>query len=127
METFIIIISFLFVFWIITAFTFYNKDKKMPVEKPILHVFGQFIPHDDVIIKGNKEGLILLRDIINKIIYGVVEDEAEFMAMDGEFYDLTIKTINEKDKELLPYEADWFEKSFNKRKYGDEDEEISIK
>lgn len=63
----------------------------------LLHVYGQQVEHDDVVIVGNNEGLVALRNAIDDVLKNQDEDitNASHFANDGEGYD-TIIVRNDK-------------------------------
>lgn len=67
----------------------------------LLHVYGQFTPHDEVVIAGDLKGLTALRDSINSIIENknVLDKDIkkiDVTTSDGEGYELLI-ALNQND------------------------------
>lgn len=56
----------------------------------LIHIHGQQFPHDDVLIVGNREGLLRLRNAIDMAINGTMND-VEVMTQDGECYYLYVR------------------------------------
>lgn len=61
----------------------------------ILHVYGQVMPHDDVIIVGDRKGLAHLRAAIERALETDVEGSTEVMPNDGEHYDAKVRCLDE--------------------------------
>ena len=76
------------------------------MEEKILHVYGQYAYHTDLIIIGNEEGLGALKMVIElALAHG--QGNGEVSCNDGEGYTVIVVKV-ESDKELpVPYIAEW--------------------
>jgi len=66
------------------------------VSKPyddFLHVYGQYMWHDDAVIRGTKTALLALREAIDSAI-ATGTGETEVFATDGEGYLVVIQCVN---------------------------------
>lgn len=84
------------------------KMKQVSKYTKVLHVFSQYSWHDDLMIVGDKEGLIALREAIDKAIKGkwgqsraTVNDGEEFGIMVGQLHSTEV------DDFQTPYVADY--------------------
>lgn len=60
---------------------------------PWMHVYPQYFPHSEAMIRGNREALEALRDALNDAI-NTGEAEASVFASDGEGYGVKIYRTN---------------------------------
>jgi hypothetical protein len=80
---------------------------------PILQIYGQVEQHHEAFIVGNKEGLIMLREAIDKALNEQVSFATEYV-VDGEGYDIIVINRNEHWQDepwqslRLPYTADYY-------------------
>lgn len=58
-----------------------------------LHVYSQYMWHDDAVIRGTKTALVALREALDAAIANG-EGNAEFFATDGEGYRVVICRVN---------------------------------
>lgn len=58
-----------------------------------LHVYSQYMWHDDAVIRGTKTALLALRDAIDAAIEGT-EGRAEVYATDGEGYHVVVSRVS---------------------------------
>lgn len=63
-------------------------------ETGILHVYGQYGPHDEVIIVGDRRGLAHLRSAIERSLETNIKGEAEVMTNDGEHYEIHVTRLD---------------------------------
>lgn len=73
---------------------------------PLLHIYGQHSPHDEVFITGNRVALIALRDAIEHALNNQQPQLTGVFAADGEGYEVHV--IPRTDKAIcetgMPYE-----------------------
>lgn len=58
-----------------------------------LHVYSQYMWHDDAVIRGTKTALLALRDAVDAAIEGA-EGRVEVLATDGEGYHVVVSRVN---------------------------------
>jgi hypothetical protein len=75
---------------------------------PWLHIHGQYLWHDEVIIRGNKPALEALRDAITRALE-TGAGSAEAYVADGEGYEIQVelKSYDELTQDRLPYTAEF--------------------
>jgi hypothetical protein len=78
----------------------------MPRFNNTLHVYGQEIWHDDVVIRGDKKALENLRDLIDKALKekaSVNDINQCFFVKDGEGFNVSIYCEGNMERTPLPY------------------------
>jgi hypothetical protein len=72
------------------------KDKDVPEDPGLLHVYGQGGYHDDVFLVGNTRGLKAARDIIDRVLEeDAAQDSGWVSVCDGEGYDLKVMRVDD--------------------------------
>lgn len=59
-----------------------------------LHIYGQFTPHDRATIRGNRAGLVALRDALDAALGKQPTASAHVMVNDGEGYQVLVERVN---------------------------------
>lgn len=59
-----------------------------------LHIYGQFTPHDRATIRGNRAGLVALRDALDAALGKQPTASADVMVNDGEGYQVLVERVN---------------------------------
>jgi hypothetical protein len=67
-----------------------------------VHIHGQAYWHNDVYIVGNNEGLLKLKEAVDKAILEGMGKVSTFVN-DGEGYDIVIKQVDNIEKYAVPY------------------------
>lgn len=76
----------------------------------ILHIYGQYVWHDDVQICGTRDALVALRDTIDEVLKtGATQSFEPFFCTDGEGYGVMIYLTKGMDMPIgsMPYTADY--------------------
>lgn len=87
---------------------------------PVVHVYEHYSDHCDVIILGNRKGLLALYDAIGNALTTMDgKGTTEVYVNDGEGYDLEIQVVDEKEIDNLPvpYTAAHAKERSNKSPY----------
>lgn len=83
-----------------------------PARMRILHIHGQIMPHDPVLISGSPEALEDLARVLYKVVSTGSEQSVEMYVVDGEAYDVTVRrnpsNRNDWNPEELPYSHEMF-------------------
>lgn len=81
------------------------------MKNKLMHVYGQYVQHDEVLIVGNKERLLELKLAIERaLIEG--EGKCESTVTDGEWFDTYVIMLDDKkvwENMALPYSADYLQ------------------
>jgi hypothetical protein len=70
---------------------------------PCVHIFAQAQWHDDAFIIGNREGLMRIRDAIDRALGENVRDAAAVSVSDGEGYTCFVAVEEGMDDVRVPY------------------------
>lgn len=92
-----------------------------------LHIYGQFAPHDQATIRGNRAGLRALRDALTTALEQRRITSAEVMVNDGEGYRVSVEHVNltslcgrgpyieELARDLMGQEREWLRRWAERR------------
>lgn len=75
----------------------------------VLHIYGQYVWHDDVQICGTRGALESLRDTIDEALKERVASTEPFFCTDGEGYGITVYLTKGLEMPIqgMPYAADY--------------------
>lgn len=83
-------------------------------QKPLwLHIYGQYIWHDDVQIVGNTDAIVALRDALTESLEKGEAQVNDVFAGDGEGYGVTVRVTDSEEwpRFMTPYAADYAQDS----------------
>ena len=78
------------------------KTKRVVMSDPILHIWQQTGHHDDAYIYGNRDGLKVLKSLIEAALVGEPLEGQDLYQNDGEGYSIVIRAVSDAWVKLLP-------------------------